>query len=69
MLPLSVVLIFAAISIAWQLLTTKYPTHSDVFWMGVECGVLGILSLGLFASGLFLLYHAAVRLLKRKSTS
>lgn len=63
---LSIMLIFAAIFIAWPLLTTEYPTHSDVFWTGVQCGVLGILSLGFFAIGLFLLFRLTVRLLKPK---
>jgi hypothetical protein len=34
----SAVLIFTAIFIAWRLLTAKYPTHSDVFWIGAEFG-------------------------------
>jgi hypothetical protein len=32
-----------SISIIWQLLTGDYPTHSDVFWIGVQTGVLGML--------------------------
>jgi hypothetical protein len=27
---------FVSVSILWRLLTVKYPTHSDVFFMGVE---------------------------------
>jgi len=65
----SVALIFVAVSIAWQLFTTKYPTHSDVFWMGVECGALGILSLGFLAFGLFFIYRlsSAIAQAKRQS--
>lgn len=63
---ISVILIFTAIFIAWQLFTTKYPTHSDVFWIGVQCGVLGILSLILFTIGLFFLFRLVVRLHKQK---
>ena len=33
------------ISIAWQLFTADYPTHSDVFFMGVEAGVLAVVLL------------------------
>lgn len=29
-----------SISIVWELLTANYPTHSDVFFTGVEAGVL-----------------------------
>jgi hypothetical protein len=32
-------------SILWRLMTAKYPTHSDVFFMGVEAGALAILLL------------------------
>lgn len=37
-----------------QLITTKYPTHSDVFWLGVQCGVIGTFSILLLESFLFL---------------
>jgi len=39
--------VLAAISIliSWQLATTKYPTHSDVFWYGAIAGFLGMLLL------------------------
>jgi hypothetical protein len=35
-----VLLAIVSISIVWQLLTANYPTHSDVFFTGVEAGVL-----------------------------
>ncbi|MBO3753704.1 MAG: hypothetical protein FGF53_02300 [Candidatus Brockarchaeota archaeon] len=57
----SSLLFLSSVIIFWQLFTAEYPAHSDVFWKGVECGVLGILSLLLFALGLFL----STRVLKR----
>ncbi len=33
-------LAIVSISIVWELLTANYPTHSDVFFIGVEAGVL-----------------------------
>jgi hypothetical protein len=44
-LGVTVLLAFVSISIFWHLLTTKYPTHSDVFFMGVEAGVLAVVLL------------------------
>jgi len=45
-----------SISIIWQLFTADYPTHSDVFFMGVEAGVLVVILLVcLVLLGLFLL--------------
>ena len=45
----------ASISILWRLLAVRYPTHSDVFFMGVEAGVLAIsLLVCLFLIGYFL---------------
>ena len=35
-----VLLAIVSISIVWRLLTANYPTHSDVFFMGVEAGFL-----------------------------
>jgi len=39
---LSVIIILAIVSIliTQRLFTAGYPTHSDVFFIGVECGVL-----------------------------
>jgi len=50
-----------SILITWRLFTAEYPTHSDVFFMGVECGVLVVvLLISLFLICL-LLYHARFR--------
>lgn len=35
-----IVLIAASVLFAQRLLTAGYPTHSDVFYLGVEAGVL-----------------------------
>ena len=40
-----IILFFLSVSILWTFLTTDYPTHSDVFFMGVECGVLVVVLL------------------------
>ena len=45
-----IVLAVISISIVWYLATTGYPTHSDVFWLGVQSGFLAgllLLCLGL----------------------
>ena len=48
-------LAIVSISIVWQLLTANYPTHSDVFFMGVEAGVLvAVLLVCLVLIGFFL---------------
>jgi hypothetical protein len=53
-LGIIILLVILSILILWQLLTANYPTHSDVFFMGVEAGALGIvLLLSLFLIGLF----------------
>jgi len=41
----AVVLAIISISIIWQLLAADYPTHSDVFFMGVEAGALAVVLL------------------------
>jgi len=43
-------------AIAWQLLTADYPTHSDVFFLGVEAGVLGAALIVCLVLICFLLY-------------
>ena len=59
-------LIIVSISIVWQLLTANYPTHSDVFFMGVEAAVLVVVLLVcLFLIGFFL-YRLTVLSVKRK---
>ena len=45
LLGAEIVLAVISISIIWQLLTADYPTHSDVFFMGVEAGVLAVMLL------------------------
>jgi O-antigen ligase len=48
-------LAIVSISIVWELLTANYPTHSDVFFMGLEAGVLGaVLLVCLVLIGFFL---------------
>jgi len=44
---LASIIIFAVISISivWYFATTDYPTHSDVFWLGVQSGFLASLLL------------------------
>jgi hypothetical protein len=55
LLGIVALLTIVSISIAWQLVTTNYPTHSDVFFIGVEAGVLAVvLLLCLFMNGLFI---------------
>jgi hypothetical protein len=49
-----------SISIVWQLLTANYPTHSDVFFMGVEAGVLATVLLVCLALIGFSLYRIMV---------
>ncbi len=46
-----------SISIIWRFLTVKYPTHSDVFFMGVEAGALAILLLVCVALTGYFLYR------------
>jgi uncharacterized membrane protein len=73
MLPRSHVLLgvvalltIVGISIAWQLVTSNYPTHSDVFIMGLEAGVLAVvLLLCLFLNG-FLIYRLIMLPSKKK---
>jgi len=59
-------LMIVSISIVWQLLVANYPIHSDVFFMGVEAGVLVVVLLVcLFLVGFFL-YRLIVLSVKRK---
>lgn len=59
----SIILIFTTVLIIYHLLTTKFPTHSDVFWIGVQVGVLGTISLIFLIIGLFPLYNIVKRFL------
>ena len=57
-------LAIVSISIVWKLLTASYPTHSDVFFMGVEAGVLAaMLLVCLVLIGFFI--HRLIVLSKR----
>lgn len=49
----SIMQLFASVFIAWRLFSTKYPAHSDVFWAGVQCSALGVLSIVLFLFEIF----------------
>ena len=40
-----VILFLLSLSILWTFVTTNYPTHADVFWIGVQFGVLLIVLL------------------------
>jgi uncharacterized BrkB/YihY/UPF0761 family membrane protein len=53
----SIMLFLVTISIVWHLLAAEFPTHSDVFWIGVQSGALGVLSIIFLAFGLFFLYR------------
>ena len=55
-----------SISILWRLLTVKYPTHSDVFFMGVEAGALAILLLVCLSLIIYFLCRLAVLSSKKK---
>ena len=60
----SIMLILVAVFIAWHLLTTEFPTHSDVFWTGVQSGALGVLALIFLTFGMLSLFRVATRLRK-----
>jgi len=60
----TVVLAIISISIIWQLLTAYYPTHSDVFFMGVEAGTLAVVLLVCLSLMGFLLYRLVTTLKK-----
>ena len=59
LLGATIVLSVISISIIWQLLTANYPTHSDVFFMGVEAGALVVVLLVCLSLMSFLLYRLA----------
>lgn len=56
----------ASIFIASRLLTANYPTHSDVFYMGVECGALATILLACLILIGLLLYHIITSLHKEQ---
>jgi hypothetical protein len=60
-------LTIVSISIVWHLLSANYPTHSDVFFMGVEAGFLAaVLLVCLVLIGSFL--YRLIVLPKRATT-
>jgi len=59
-LGVTVLLAIVCISIVWQLFTANYPTHSDVFFMGVEVGFLAAALLVCLVLIAFFLYHLIV---------
>ena len=58
-------LAFVSISIVLRLFTANYPTHSDVFFMGVEAGVLAVVLLVCLVLIGFFLYRLIVLSTKR----
>lgn len=64
----TVFLSVVSISILWQLLTKEYPTHSDVFFMGVEAGALAILLLVCLSLISYFLYRLALLSSKKSET-
>ena len=58
-------LAIVSISIVWKLLTANYPTHSDVFFMGVEAGVLAAMLLVCLVLIGFFLYRLIALSTKR----
>jgi hypothetical protein len=55
------------ISIVWRFLTAKYPTHSDVFFMGVEAGALAVLLLVCVSLIGYFLYRLTALSSRRKA--
>jgi len=49
--------VVVSILITQRLFTAKYPTHSDVFFMGVECGALAVVLLVCIFLTCLLLYR------------
>jgi hypothetical protein len=66
LLALFIVLAIVSITIAYRLFTAEYPTHSDVFFLGVECGGLGVLLLGCLILICLLLYRLGAMLLRNE---
>lgn len=66
LLVLFVVLVMVSIAIAYRLFTADYPTHSDVFFMGVECGGFVVLLLGCLILICLLLYRLGGLLLRKE---
>ena len=63
-----IVLVIVSILFTQRLFTAEYPTHSDVFFMGVECGVLVIVLLLYLFLICLLLYRLVARSYARART-
>jgi hypothetical protein len=50
-------LVVVGVSIVWHFLTANYPTHSDVFFLGVEAGALASVLLSCLLLIAFFLYR------------
>ena len=61
LLGATIALAVISVSIIWQLLTADYPTHSDVFFMGVEAGALLVVLLVCLSLMSFLLFRRVTR--------
>ena len=59
-------LFIVSVSIVWELFRKDYPTHSDVFYIGVVYGTLAMLLLVCIVLISVLLYYLA-RLMRRPS--
>jgi hypothetical protein len=66
LLALFVVLVLVSITIAYRLFTADYPTHSDVFFMGVECGGLVVVLSGCLILACLLFYRLGGLLLRKE---
>ena len=64
-----ILLVFVSISIIFRFLNSGYPTHSDVFFMGVEAGFLAFALLASLFLIAFFLYQLAVALRKIAKTA
>jgi len=61
---IALILILFSLYNAFQLATTKYPTHSDVFWLGVQFGAIGVISIFLFVIGVLLIFRSVLRIFR-----
>jgi len=64
-----ILLAFVSISIIFRFLSSDYPTHSDVFFMGIEAGFLAFVLLTSLFLIVFFLYQLAMVLRKIAKTS
>jgi len=61
------ILVIASVLFTHRLFTAEYPTHSDVFFMGVECGILMAMLLVCLFLICLLLYRLVMHACKQKS--